>query len=114
MPDKTAVQWFPRKPAPIKERSCKKSNDFGGFFNVPRKISAPLRTLHYYPERRHELIMKTGNWKKDVEAVVSLIANQLQTAPWAKILPSLIDAAERDREAGHARAPSVRRLRLGS
>jgi AcrR family transcriptional regulator len=39
----------------------------------------------------------TGNPKRDLETLVTQIAHRLQTAPWAKVLPSIIDAAERDR-----------------
>lgn|SRR5579859_6702816 len=39
----------------------------------------------------------TGNFKRDLETLVAQIAHRLRTAPWAKVLPSIIDAAERDR-----------------
>ena len=39
----------------------------------------------------------TGNLKGDLETLVTQIAHRLRTAPWARVLPSIIDAAERDR-----------------
>lgn len=39
----------------------------------------------------------TGDPKRDLETLVTQIAHRLRTAPWATVLPSIIDAAERDR-----------------
>jgi AcrR family transcriptional regulator len=46
----------------------------------------------------------TGNPKRDLETLVMQIAQRLQTAPWAKVLPSIIDAAERDRHLADVQA----------
>ena len=43
-------------------------------------------------------IPDTGTLKGDVAALAADLANQLKSARWAAILPSIIDAAERDRE----------------
>ena len=40
----------------------------------------------------------TGSFKHDLETLVTQIAQRLRTAPWAMVLPSIIDAAERDRQ----------------
>jgi AcrR family transcriptional regulator len=47
----------------------------------------------------------TGTFKGDVTALAARLAEQLRTAPWPAILPSIIDAAERDAEIArmHAR-----------
>lgn len=39
----------------------------------------------------------TGSFKRDLETLVAQIAHRLRTAPWAMVLPSIVDAAERDR-----------------
>jgi len=39
----------------------------------------------------------TGNPKRDLKTLVTQIAQRLEAAPWARVLPSIIDAAERDR-----------------
>jgi AcrR family transcriptional regulator len=39
----------------------------------------------------------TGNPRRDLATLVTQIARRLQNAPWARVLPSIIDAAERDR-----------------
>lgn len=38
----------------------------------------------------------TGNFKTDVTALVTGLAQLLRTAKWTSVLPSIIDAAERD------------------
>lgn len=38
----------------------------------------------------------TGSLRGDVHALVSALAEQLQTASWSSVVPSIIDAAERD------------------
>jgi AcrR family transcriptional regulator len=38
----------------------------------------------------------TGSLKSDLETLTSQIAGRLPTAPWTKVLPSIIDSAERD------------------
>ena len=40
----------------------------------------------------------TGTLRGDVHALVTNLAEQLQTAAWASVYPSIIDAAERDPE----------------
>jgi AcrR family transcriptional regulator len=40
----------------------------------------------------------TGNLKDDVAALATNLASRLRTARWATVLPSIIDAAERDPE----------------
>jgi AcrR family transcriptional regulator len=40
----------------------------------------------------------TGTLRGDVRALVTNLAEQLQTAAWASVYPSIIDAAERDPE----------------
>jgi AcrR family transcriptional regulator len=40
----------------------------------------------------------TGTLRGDVHALVTHLAEQLQTAAWASVYPSIIDAAERDPE----------------
>jgi AcrR family transcriptional regulator len=40
----------------------------------------------------------TGNLKEDVSALALNLASRLRTARWATVLPSMIDAAERDPE----------------
>jgi len=39
---------------------------------------------------------QTGVVKKDVTAILKNLASLLRSAPWATVLPSIIDAAERD------------------
>jgi len=50
----------------------------------------------------------TGSLKGDLELLVKHTAQQLRTAPWATVAPSIIDAAERDQELAnvHARTHS--------
>ena len=38
----------------------------------------------------------TGSLKRDLETFLGQIAHRLRTAPWATVLPSIVDAAERD------------------
>jgi len=40
----------------------------------------------------------TGTVRADLHALLTNLAEQLQTAAWASVYPSIIDAAERDRE----------------
>ena len=40
--------------------------------------------------------LDTGALRADLHALVTNLAEQLQTAPWASVYPSIIDAAERD------------------
>lgn len=40
----------------------------------------------------------TGNLRTDLETMALYVAARLPTAPWASVLPSIIDAAERDPE----------------
>lgn len=40
----------------------------------------------------------TGSFKGDLETLATYVANRLRTANWATVLPSIIDAAERDPE----------------
>ncbi len=39
---------------------------------------------------------ETGSLQGDLEVLAAYIAGRLPTAPWASVLPSIIDAAERD------------------
>ena len=41
---------------------------------------------------------ETGSLRGDLEVLVAYVAGRLPTAPWASVLPSIIDAAERDPE----------------
>ncbi len=41
-------------------------------------------------------IPDTGSLRGDLEAILSNIAHLLQTANWTSVLPSIVDAAERD------------------
>lgn len=43
-------------------------------------------------------IPDNGSFRSDVTALASRLAEQLRSAPWPAILPSIIDAAERDPE----------------
>src|SRR5229473_2208481 len=38
----------------------------------------------------------TGSLKNDLETLTAQVAGRLPTAPWTRIMPSVIDAAERD------------------
>ena len=38
----------------------------------------------------------TGSFKRDLETFLSQLVQRLRTAPWSMVLPSIIDAAERD------------------
>src|SRR5512137_2691275 len=38
----------------------------------------------------------TGSLKSDLEMLATQVAGRLPTAPWTRVLPSIIDAAERD------------------
>lgn len=40
----------------------------------------------------------TGSLKGDVRVLLTQLADQLQTANWSSVYPSILDAAERDRE----------------
>lgn len=46
----------------------------------------------------------TGDLERDLGLLAQGLAAQLTTAPWASILPSIIDAAERDREVSKVHA----------
>jgi AcrR family transcriptional regulator len=46
----------------------------------------------------------TGSLKRDLETLVAQIAQRLRSAPWATVLPSIIDAAERDRQLAEVQA----------
>jgi AcrR family transcriptional regulator len=46
----------------------------------------------------------TGSFKRDLETFLGQIAHRLRTAPWAMVLPSIVDAAERDRELARVQA----------
>lgn len=41
---------------------------------------------------------ETGSLHGDMEVLAAFVAGRLPTAPWASVLPSIIDAAERDPE----------------
>jgi len=46
----------------------------------------------------------TGTLKGDVEALVSFVVDRLVNQPWPKVLPSIIDAAERDSQIAQVHA----------
>jgi AcrR family transcriptional regulator len=46
----------------------------------------------------------TGSFKRDIETFLGQIAHRLKTAPWATVLPSIVDAAERDQELAKVQA----------
>jgi AcrR family transcriptional regulator len=41
---------------------------------------------------------ETGSLRRDLEVLAAFVAGRLPTAPWTSVLPSIIDAAERDPE----------------
>jgi len=46
----------------------------------------------------------TGSFKLDIETFLGQIAHRLRTAPWATVLPSIVDAAERDQQLAKVQA----------
>ena len=46
----------------------------------------------------------TGSLKRDLETFLGQIAHRLRTAPWATVLPSIVDAAERDQQLAKVQA----------
>lgn len=46
----------------------------------------------------------TGSFKGDIGTFVGQIAQRLRTAPWAMVLPSIVDAAERDQQLAKVQA----------
>lgn len=40
----------------------------------------------------------TGSLRGDLHALLSGLAEQLRTASWSAVVPSIVDAAERDRD----------------
>jgi AcrR family transcriptional regulator len=45
-----------------------------------------------------------GSFRGDLETLVTQIGQRLRTAPWTKVLPSIIDAAERDKQLAEVQA----------
>jgi AcrR family transcriptional regulator len=46
----------------------------------------------------HDDTPDTGSIRRDLEAILTNIAHQLQTANWSSVLPSIVDIAEREPE----------------
>lgn len=46
----------------------------------------------------------TRSLKGDLETFVTQVSQRLRTAPWTKVLPSIIDAAERDKQLAEVQA----------
>jgi hypothetical protein len=52
----------------------------------------------------------TGSFKDDLETLIKSHANQLRTSAVAAVVPSIIDAAERDRDLAKVQAGIVSRM----
>ena len=63
-----------------------------GFGGLAELVSIGLRKL------RVKVNQVTGSFKGDIAALAARLAQGLRTAAWSTILPSIIDAAERDPE----------------
>ena len=84
----------------------------GGFSvdEVSKRSGVAKTTIYRHWPSREELLLDacvtmgpksqapdTGNFKRDLTSLLEQIVHRLRTAPWAMVLPSIIDAAERDR-----------------
>ena len=54
----------------------------------------------------------TGSLKQDLEMLVTMVAERLKTAKWSTVLPSIIDAAERDLELAEIQARLHEQMRF--
>jgi AcrR family transcriptional regulator len=93
-------------------RQLKQSGISGVSIDEVSRVSGVSKTTIYrhWPSRSALLIdacsklgnahqpPDTGTLRGDVHALVTNLAEQLQTAAWASVYPSIIDAAERDPE----------------
>lgn len=52
----------------------------------------------------------SGNPERDLVSLATAMASQLRSAPWPAILPSIIDAAERDPELAEVQANLIRQF----
>jgi AcrR family transcriptional regulator len=84
---------------------------------VSRRSGVAKTTIYRYWPTRSALLLEacmqfaqrleppdTGSLRGDVTAVALAMAKRLQTGHWSSVLPSIIDAAERDREIAELQA----------
>ena len=64
----------------------------------PLAVAFGIADRRLFAARERTSAPDTGTLRGDVHALATNLAEQLQTAAWASVYPSIIDAAERDPE----------------